>query len=58
MDQPTRHEEEFQPELYCLSCQRMEWDERERRCANFDGPRCPLSIRRLLAGIEMRCLVV
>jgi len=48
----------FEPELFCLRCDQMEWDEETRRCENFDGPRCPLFIRGLLAGIEVRCVVV
>lgn len=48
----------FEPELYCLRCDEMEWDEEARRCVNFDGERCPLSIRRLLSGLEMRCMVL
>lgn len=48
----------FEPEIYCLVCQHMEWDDEERRCANFDGANCPLTIRRVLAGLDMSCLVV
>lgn len=48
----------FEPELYCLRCEQMEWDDQARRCQNFDGPRCPLFIRSLLADIEVRCVVV
>ncbi len=50
--------ETFQPEIYCLVCQKMEWDEEARRCVNFDTPGCPLTIRRLLADCEMNCLVI
>lgn len=58
MNKPLTPTEKFEPELYCLRCQRMEWDEEARRCANFDSPRCPLSIRRLLAGLQVTCMVV
>lgn len=58
MERAKTHSEKFEPELYCLRCQGMEWDEEARRCANFLGARCPLSIRGLLAGLEMNCLVL
>lgn len=48
----------FEPELYCLRCDQMEWDEDTRRCENFDGPRCPLFIRALLADMKVSCVVV
>ncbi len=50
--------EAFQPEMYCLICQNMEWDENRRRCVNFDSEKCPLTIRKVLAGCELSCLVV
>ena len=49
--------EEFQPEVYCLRCQFMEWDDEARRCGNFETSACPLVIRRVLAGMEVSCLV-
>lgn len=58
MEKTSRAAENFEPELYCLRCQRMDWDEDARRCINFDTPRCPLDIRNLLAGIEVTCLVI
>jgi hypothetical protein len=48
----------FEPELYCLRCQYMEWDEGRRCCANFDKTPCPLSIKELLADLQVKCLVV
>jgi hypothetical protein len=48
----------FEPEMYCLRCQRMEWDEHKRRCANFNKAFCPLSIKDILAGFSLKCLVV
>lgn len=48
----------FQPEIYCLVCQNMLWDDTTRRCSNFDGPDCPLTIRRVLAGMDCGCVVV
>ena len=48
----------FEPELYCLRCQCMEWDEQTRRCTNFEDSACPLFIRQVLAGVELTCLVV
>jgi len=58
MEERLHTASEFQPELFCLRCQSIEWDETEHRCANFEGPNCPLSIKSLLAGLEMSCLVV
>ncbi len=58
MEQTAVPKERFEPELYCLRCQGMEWDDEARRCVNFDGPNCPLGIRRLLAGLKVSCLVV
>jgi hypothetical protein len=58
MEKVIQNQEEFQPEVYCLVCQSMEWDGEKRRCANFDKPGCPLSIKRVLAGCEMNCLVI
>ena len=58
MEKVPTSAEKFEPELYCLRCQKMEWDEESRCCANFQGPRCPLSIRSLLAGLQLNCLVV
>lgn len=51
-------ETKFEPELYCLRCQHMDWDDDNRRCANFQQPSCPLDIRALLASLHMHCLVV
>lgn len=48
----------FEPELYCLRCQLMEWDEEQRACANFDTGMCPLVIRKVLADFSYNCLVV
>ncbi|MCB2189255.1 MAG: hypothetical protein KQJ78_22790 [Deltaproteobacteria bacterium] len=50
--------EKFEPELYCLRCEELTWDEESRRCANFDGPLCPITLRHLLAGLEITYLVV
>ena len=58
MAKEVRSGEEFQPEVYCLVCNKMEWDDETRRCANFDEPGCPLTIRRVLADHEMKCLVI
>ena len=58
MPEPAQTEEKFEPELYCLRCQSMEWDEQARQCANFGDAVCPLFIRRILAGFELTCLVV
>ena len=58
MERSIQSTEEFQPEIYCLVCQNMEWDGEKRRCANFDKPNCPLTIRCVLAGCEMKCLVI
>lgn len=55
-EQPSA--EGFEPEIYCLVCQHMEWDDEARRCVNFDGEQCPLTIRRVLEGCEISCLVV
>ncbi len=49
---------QFEPEIYCLRCQMLEWDEEARRCANFDSEICPLDIRRVLAGLQVECLVI
>ncbi|KMY68184.1 hypothetical protein AAU61_00130 [Desulfocarbo indianensis] len=48
----------FEPELYCLRCQLMEWDEDKRACANFEIGGCPLAIRKVLADLSYNCLVV
>ncbi len=48
----------FEPEFYCLSCRLLEWDDQERCCRNFESNVCPLTIRRVLAGMHYRCLVV
>ena len=58
MEKASTLPQKFQPELYCLRCQRMEWDDEARCCANFQGPRCPLTICTLLAGLQLQCLVV
>ena len=58
MESQALETETYQPEIYCLVCQHMEWDDEARRCANFDGPDCPLTIRRVLAGFDCGCLVV
>lgn len=58
MKPKTTAAENFQPEMYCLVCQHMEWDEEARRCANFDGEKCPLAIRKILESCELTCLVV
>jgi hypothetical protein len=57
-DMESAANQKFEPEIYCLRCQHMEWDEEAKRCANFDLELCPLAIRRVLAGLEMNCLVV
>ena len=58
MENPTAPEDKFEPEFYCLRCQLMEWDPEKRQCTNFGEVVCPLSIRQLLAGIKLNCLVV
>ena len=58
MKEETPTVEQFEPEPYCLRCEQLEWDEDNRSCVNFDGPRCPLFIRGVLAGFEYRCVVV
>lgn len=58
MEQIVEPRRPFEPELFCLRCQCMEWDERTRRCANFDGPSCPLGIKSLLEDLKVQCLVV
>lgn len=58
MEKSPRPAERFEPEVYCLRCLSMEWDEETRSCANFNGPRCPLSIRQVLAGLQFTCVVV
>ena len=58
MEQTTLEFKPFEPEMYCLRCQNMEWDEQKRCCANFDKSACPLSIRDLLADLKVSCLVV
>ncbi|MFH1058257.1 MAG: hypothetical protein V1797_06185 [Pseudomonadota bacterium] len=58
MEKTAVTREKFEPELYCLRCQGMEWDDETRRCANFNGPRCPLTIRSVLADLKVSCLVV
>ncbi len=59
MKQQTQPEtNKFVPELYCLRCQLMEWDEEERACTNFETGVCPLVIRKVLAKLSYNCLVV
>ncbi len=58
MDSQIEGTEKFEPELFCLRCRFLEWDEEARRCANFDHEPCPLFIRQVLAGMEMNCWVV
>ncbi len=58
MEKMVISREKFEPELYCLRCQRMEWDDDAHRCANFQAPCCPLGIRLLLKGMEVSCVVV
>jgi hypothetical protein len=58
MEDNAEQKVEFQPEVYCLRCHLMEWDENRRCCANFEESRCPLSIRRILKGLDVSCLVV
>jgi hypothetical protein len=58
MESKTQPAETFEPEIYCLVCQRMEWDDESKRCVNFDGAECPLTIRRVLAGFDMNCMVI
>jgi hypothetical protein len=58
MEKGLAQNEKFEPEMFCLRCQRMEWDEDARACANFQGPSCPLAIRSLLQGLELSCMVV
>jgi hypothetical protein len=58
MEQNALDYKPFEPEIYCLRCQRMEWDENKRRCANFNQARCPLRIKDILAGFPLQCLVV
>jgi hypothetical protein len=48
----------FEPELYCLRCRLLEWDEEERACLNFESPACPLSFRKVLDGLSLSFLVV
>lgn len=48
----------FEPEVYCLRCQYMQWNEEQRVCDNFEAAQCPLLIRSLLADFEVSCLVV
>jgi hypothetical protein len=59
MEDKTQTEiKRFEPELYCLRCQLMEWDEEQRTCTNFDSGICPLAIRKVLADLSYNCLVV
>jgi hypothetical protein len=58
MEDQVAPAEEYQPEFYCLRCQLMEWDPERRQCTNFGQATCPLSIRQLLAGIHLNCMVV
>lgn len=58
MQESIQPEEKFEPELFCLRCPAMEWDEQARQCANFGDQACPLFIRQVLAGLQISCLVV
>jgi hypothetical protein len=58
MENKALRQESYEPEIYCLVCQKMEWDEENRRCANFNGPDCPLAIRQVLADFEQNCVVL
>ncbi len=48
----------FEPEIYCLTCRLMDWDQEKKTCANFDTQDCPLVIRRVLQKLNVSCLVV
>ena len=58
MEQNTLDWKTFEPEVYCLRCQHMEWSERKRACANFQQPQCPLLIKNILADYKVSCLVI
>lgn len=58
MEKTARPAEKFEPEVYCLRCLSMEWDDEARACVNFNGPRCPLDIRQILASLQVTCVVV
>jgi hypothetical protein len=57
-DKTLSKAKKFEPELYCLRCQLMEWDEDQRSCTNFETGVCPLAIRKVLADLSYNCLVV
>lgn len=48
----------YEPEVYCLRCHMLEWDDEQRCCANFHDENCPLGIRQVLAELEVDCLVI
>jgi hypothetical protein len=58
MEQNALNFKMFEPEMYCLRCRHMEWDEIRRCCANFDRPLCPLSIKEVLSDLQVKCLVI
>ena len=58
MENQDKSAVEFEPEIYCLVCRMMEWDEEKKICLNYDAPECPLSIRSVLGKLNVSCLVV
>ncbi len=58
MEQNSLNFKAFEPEVYCLRCQYMEWNDMKRKCSNFEQPQCPLLIKNILADFEVSCLVV
>lgn len=58
MEQHTLELKVFEPEVYCLRCQHMEWNEYKRKCINFEQPQCPLLIKNILADFKLSCLVI
>lgn len=58
MKQNTLDLKIFEPEVYCLRCQHMEWNDQKRKCSNYEQPICPLLIKSILADFEVSCLVV
>jgi hypothetical protein len=57
-DSRPQDEKRFEPELYCLRCRLMAWDEEERTCLNFETRACPLGFRKVLDGLSLSFLVV
>ena len=58
MEKQDKSTAEFEPEIYCLVCRLMDWDEEKKCCLNYGAPDCPLNIRRVLGKLNVSCLVV